>query len=60
MKKIFDYFVEVRSELSKVTWPKRDDVVKLTLIVVVISVIVGGFIGALDFGFTKLLEVIVR
>ena len=47
---------EVREELTKVTWPKREEIVKLTLIVIIIAVIVGAYIGVLDFGFTKLVE----
>lgn len=56
MKKIFDYLKEVRVELSKVVWPKRDDVIRLTLIVFVFSGIVALWVGGLDFAFTKLLE----
>ncbi|KKU01458.1 MAG: Preprotein translocase, SecE subunit [Candidatus Woesebacteria bacterium GW2011_GWC2_47_16] len=56
MKSILSYLSEVRLELSKVTWPKRNDVIKLTLIVFIISAIVGGYTGALDYLFTKLLE----
>lgn len=59
MRKIADYLSEVRLELAKVTWPKRDEVVKLTLIVLAISVIVGLYVGALDFVFTKLLSIFI-
>lgn len=55
MKPVLNYFSEVRLELSKVTWPKKDDVIKLTLIVFIISAIVAAYVGALDLGFTKLL-----
>ena len=56
MKQVLTYLSEVRLELSKVTWPKRNDVIKLTLIVFIISGIVGAYTGALDYLFTKLLE----
>jgi len=59
VRKIADYLSEVRLELAKVTWPKRDEVVKLTLIVLAISVIVGLYVGALDFVFTKLLSIFI-
>ncbi len=59
MKRILDYLSEVKVELSKVTWPRRDEVIKLTIIVILISLIVGVYVGALDFGFTKLLEIFV-
>jgi len=56
VKQVLAYLSEVRLELSKVTWPKRNDVIKLTLIVFIISGIVGAYTGALDYLFTKLLE----
>lgn len=46
-------------ELGKVTWPKREETVKLTLIVLLISTIVGLYVGGLDFIFTKLLALVV-
>ena len=57
---ILSYFSEVKEELSKVVWPKAKDVVKLTLIVLLISLIVGSYIGLLDLGFVKLLELILK
>lgn len=42
------FFNEVISELKKVTWPTRDETVKLTAVVIAISIIVGAFIGGLD------------
>lgn len=57
---ILSYFSEVKEELSKVVWPKPDQVVKLTLIVLAISLIVAGYIGLLDVGFVKLLELILK
>ncbi len=42
------FVTEVISELKKVTWPTRAETVKLTAVVIAISVIVGVFIGGLD------------
>jgi preprotein translocase subunit SecE len=39
---------EVITELKKVTWPTREETIKLTAVVIAISVIVGLFIGGLD------------
>ena len=54
------FFVEVKSELLKVTWPTKNQVVRLTTVVVVISLVVGLFIGGLDFSLTKIVELIVK
>ncbi|HJX59432.1 preprotein translocase subunit SecE [Candidatus Woesebacteria bacterium RBG_19FT_COMBO_47_8] len=55
MEKVLGFFSEVRGELSKVTWPKRQEVVRLTLVVFSISLIVAIYLGGLDFIFTKAL-----
>ena len=59
VQKVIDYLKEVKAELGKVTWPKRQEVAKLTLIVFFISAIFGAYVGGLDYIFTKLLETLV-
>lgn len=56
VKGAIKYFKEVGAELSKVVWPKKEQVIKLTLIVFIISGAIGLYVGVLDFSFTKLLE----
>lgn len=58
MKTVLNFFGEVKMELSKVTWPTRNEVIKLTLTVFAVSAIIGFFVGALDYGFTKVLSLI--
>lgn len=53
------YLSEVRSELAMVTWPKAGSVFRLTILVVLVSVIVGAYLGALDAGLTKLVGFII-
>jgi len=55
-----DFLKETSSELRKVTWPTRPEIVRLTGLVIIISLIVGVFIGGLDFVFTKLLQLVVH
>lgn len=45
---------EVITELKKVTWPTRAEVIKLTAVVIALSFIVGAFIGTLDVTFLKI------
>jgi preprotein translocase subunit SecE len=47
---------EVKSELSKVVWPERKRVISVTLAVIGLSLLVAVFLGAADFGLTKLIE----
>jgi preprotein translocase subunit SecE len=58
MKTIINFFGEVKIELSKVTWPSRNEVIKLTLTVFAVSAIIGLYVGGLDYSFTKLLALI--
>lgn len=52
---IIKYLREVKDELGKVTWPTRDDSLRLTYIVVGASLLVGLYVGGLDVAFTSLL-----
>ena len=49
---------EVYSELSKVTWPPRQDAVRLTMLVLAIAVVMGVFLGLWDFAFSQLAELV--
>ncbi len=60
MNQATKYVSEVREELSRVEWPKRHEVIKLTLIVIVISAVVGVYVGGLDLLFTKILETVLK
>jgi preprotein translocase subunit SecE len=46
-----EFVREVRSELRKVAWPTRPEVVNYSIIVFVAVVILTAFVGVLDYGF---------
>ena len=48
------FLKEVVAELKKVTWPTREETIKLTVVVIAISVVVGAFIGGLDATLVKI------
>jgi len=54
----FRLFGEVVSELRRVTWPTREETIRLSLIVLAISAAIGAFLGITDIGFTQLFNVI--
>lgn len=54
------FLKEVKAELFKVIWPTRNDVVKLTIIVIAVSVAIGLYIGGLDLIFTKITDILVK
>ena len=54
-----NFLREVRDELQKVVWPTRNEIIRLTGVVMLVSLIVGIFLGGTDFILTKLIELIV-
>jgi preprotein translocase SecE subunit len=52
---VFRFAEESWSELKKVTWPTPDTVVRLTVIVLIISAIVGAYIFLFDNVFTAVI-----
>lgn len=57
LKKLEPRFVaDVIAELRKVTWPSFNETRYLTLVVAIVAVVMGIFLGILDFGFGWLVE----
>ncbi len=54
------FLKETRDELKKVVWPTRDEVIRLTSVVIVVSLIVGIYLGGLDYILTNLLTLIIK
>ena len=49
---------EVRVELGKVTWPSRKDTIASTSVVLVIVILIGAFLGLVDFGLSKIMKLV--
>lgn len=54
------FLKEVRDELQKVVWPTRAEVLRLTIVVILVSLVVGLFLGSIDFLLTKFTEIILK
>lgn len=54
------FLKEVRSELSKVIWPTRQETIKLTVIVIAISLAIGLYIGGIDLILTKITDILLK
>lgn len=50
----------VIEELKKVQWPTREETIRLTSIVIVISLLIGAYIGIIDFLLAKGLEILTK
>lgn len=47
--KIVEYFKESTNELRLVTWPSKKEVIRLTKIVIISSIVVSLFISVIDY-----------
>jgi len=47
-------------ELKKVSWPTKKETVRLTAIVIIISLIIGIYIGIIDVLLVKVLEILTK
>ena len=59
MKRVINYVKDTKGELKHVSWPTRKQALVFTAIVVAISLVVSAYLGALDFVFTKIIELFV-
>ena len=57
---LLSYFSEVRTELKKVTWPTRQETLRWSILVIVVSVGVGLYLGGLDYVFVKVVSALIN
>jgi preprotein translocase subunit SecE len=50
------FLMDIIAELRKVTWPTRDDTVHLTIVVLIVTILLGAVLGAIDIGFGWLID----
>ncbi len=53
----FRFFGETISELKKVVWLTRRELIYLTTLVLITAAVAGLILGVLDYGFTRLVNV---
>lgn len=56
---VIKYFRDAKEELKKVTWPSRQETLRFTIAVVVMSAALAVYFGLLDWLLTKGLEALV-
>jgi preprotein translocase subunit SecE len=54
--RLFNYFTEIINELKKVVWLNRRELIYLTGLVLIVTIITGIVLGALDYGFSQLVD----
>lgn len=56
---IFRYFKETRAEVRKVSWPTRQEALRLTLVVLAVTISMAIILGVLDYVFSQLMGFVV-
>lgn len=57
---VINFLKEVREELDKVVWPTREQTLRYTILVIMVAVAVGLFLGGLDYILTILQSFIIE
>ena len=57
---IQSFFKEVNAEMKKVSWPTTKETFQDTMTVIGFSITVAIFLGGLDLGFTKILNIFIH
>ena len=50
------FFADILGELRKVVWPKRQETIYLTMMVLVVAISVGALLGILDYVYSYLIN----
>ena len=58
IEKISKFLKEVKLEMRKITWSTREEVITSTIVVVVVSLLLAIFIGAVDLGLSNLANLV--
>jgi preprotein translocase subunit SecE len=58
VEKIKRYWKETLAELSKVTWPSKDELIGSTIVTIIVSIALGFFIFAVDMGLSQAMRII--
>lgn len=60
LKKLLNYIKGSQQELKKVVWPTKKEVTRNTIIVIIFSLSMAAFLGAVDYLLSLIVENIIR
>lgn len=55
-----NFFNDLVEELKRVTWPTKKETIRLTVVVILISLIIGLYVGIIDILLAKGLETVTK
>jgi len=56
--KFAGFFKDIQVEMSKVSWPSKDELIGSTIVVIVSLAVLSGFIGVCDVVLSKIVNII--
>jgi len=59
---VFDpiaFLKETKIELEKVTWPNKAETIRLTQVIIIVTLIVSFYLGLLDYLFSRLVKFLI-
>lgn len=59
LTRVREYFASVRAEVTRVSWPSRKEVVTFTVLVILLTLALGVYLGLVDLVLQHLLRLIV-
>ena len=59
LTKLKNFIQESRQELKRVNWPTREETIRLTTVVIGLSVFIAVFLGVFDYIFIQLLKLVI-
>jgi preprotein translocase subunit SecE len=60
MEQVREYLKDVRGELTKVSWPTREELRDSTVVVIVTVLLVAAFIGLVDQGLNRVVALVFK
>lgn len=59
-ERVVRYLREVRTEMGKVTWPQKKEIIGSTVVVIISVFVVSFFLGVVDVGLQRLAGLLLR
>ena len=60
LTRLREFFQEVAAEFRRVNWPSRQEVAASTVVVLAVVFVLSMYLGAVDVGLSRLVEVILK
>lgn len=60
MNQIVNFLKEVRAEMEKVVWPTKEQTIRYSILVIIVAVVSGAFLGGLDYLLTLVTDFLVK